>query len=242
MREVALDDARIVNETTRRFLSHLTRCHFAPAHVKGQVVAGPPVTAVFAGEIEREDVAIVDDALNHSAEEGVVAILVFPELRTAEDIARLIDVLAAGERWRVTLPPRGDHPYDDALVGLWWTTPAGDKTSVMGLAPLGEMPVTRRAPHVALIAWCGPHLNEHTPPTAREGEVGLVSMPLPEVLRDPEAYKAAWKKTRADVRAATSFPRDGAARPHLAFSLPAALRERIAPRAVACDERGLPQS
>ena len=44
----------------------------------------------------------------------------------------------------------------------------------MGLAPLGTMPVTRRAPHLAIVVWGGPHLNLHLPRTAR---VGVASAP-----------------------------------------------------------------
>lgn len=239
MQGVSQEQAAIVSGTMRGFLAHLARCRFAPHYVGDRPVRATPVTLVLAGPPVEEDVALLDDAMIAAAEDQALAILVFPELRTGDDIAKLINVLARAERWQVTLPARGEHPFDDTLVGIWWTTPAGDITSVMGLAPLGEMPVTRRAPHVALVAWGGSHSNEHTPPKRREGEVGLTSMPVPDALRSAEKYEEAWKRTTQDVRTATSYPRDGAARPHLAFSLAAGLRDQIHANAK-CDKRGRP--
>jgi hypothetical protein len=46
-------------------------------------------------------------------------------------------------------------------LGLEWKTKAGPICDDMGLAPFGTMPVTRRAPYVAIAVWGGPHLNEH---------------------------------------------------------------------------------
>ena len=134
----------------------------------------------------------------------------------------------------------GSHPHDDTVVGLWWTTSGGQMSSVMGLAPLGEMPVTRRAPHVALVLWPGAHLNDHPKPKRSETEVGLTSCRLPKHLLEADAYMTAWDRTRSDVAAARAYPKEATARPHIAFSLHGDVRSIIAPFSVPCGVDGRP--
>ncbi len=235
MRTVEGRDASVVEKTLRTFIAGLSQCRFAPHYMGGKQAA---TTVVFAGQLDDGDVASLNDLIVAAAAEESVAILVFPEVRNADGVVRLLHALAADDRWAITLPPRGKHPHDDTLVGVWWTTPDGRITSVMGLAPIGEMPVTRRAPHVALVVWGGPHLNEHR--TASATEVGLTSMRPPDAFVDAARYSQEWDKTRENVRAAMAFPVDAAARPHVAFSLSATVRTALEPVASSCDARGRP--
>jgi hypothetical protein len=236
---VGEEEASAVQWALQRFIAHLTRCRFAPHYVSGKELASPP-TVVLAGQLEAKDVALLDDFVVGAAEERSLAIVAVPELRTSHDIAELLLVLAQNPRWLVTLPESGDHPHDDTVVGLWWRTADGSLTSVMGLAPLGEMPVTRRAPHVALVLWGGEHLNPHPKPRRVNSDVGLTSCPLPPALLDRDKYDDAWKQTRAAVRAAQVFPKEATARPYIAFSLSRDVRATLLPISVSCDPEGRP--
>lgn len=152
--------------------------------------------------------------------------IVFPVLRTAPDIGGLLQLLHGRDRWRITREDWKKHARSDVLIGLRWRTAAGRTTSVMGLAPLGSTPPTRRAPYVALVAWTGSHANKHRP-ARRPDEVGLADMPVPDMM-EAEAYEQAFKATRDKAKAMKSTLAEGAAEPHLAFCLPAELAPDLA--------------
>lgn len=241
MHVVGEQEGAAVEDALARFIAQLTWCKFAPHYVGGlHAEAHPPATVVFAGKPGPGDASSLTDLLVLAGEEASLAILAFPDLRTSADVAGLLLALAADPRWRLTLPHPGPHPHDDTVIGLWWITSGSQLSSVMGLAPLGEMPVTRRAPHVALVVWPGAHLNEHPKPKRSETEVGLTSCPLPKHLLERDAYKLAWDRTRSDVAAALAYPKEATARPHIAFSLHEDMRRILAPLSVPCGVDGRP--
>jgi hypothetical protein len=156
-------------------------------------------------------------------------IAVFPDLRTADDVVSLLVGLAGKPGWSLARAEWRKHPREDELVSLWWRTPAGLRTSVMGFAPLGSMPVTRRAPFVAIAAWAGPKLNPQKSKKMKApdppDEVGFVDMPpLP-----PDKHDQMWDTTRDNVRELKALPQEGAALPTVAFCLPSACAPRLNP-------------
>ena len=81
---------------------------------------------------------------------------------------------AENPRWAGTelAPPSGGLD-----VALTWKAPCGKLSRVMGLAPIGTMPVTRRAPYVALAAWTGDHANPWNRPQTPRNVVMFSDMP-----------------------------------------------------------------
>lgn len=94
---------------------------------------------------------------------------------------------------------------DDVAIGLWWQTAHGPWSSVMGFAPLGSMPVTRRAPYVAIVLWPGGHENIHR--TDRPAAVGIVQAP---VVPDAQEYQRIWDRTKAKTSELLSEPPENA--------------------------------
>jgi len=98
--------------------------------------------------------------------------MIFPSLRTHEDVADACRILSRSPRWKAER-----QSYSCAVTGceglrMDWTTRSGMRSAAMGFAPFGEMPVTRRAPYVALALWTGERLN----PFHSRGPAGTVSM------------------------------------------------------------------
>jgi hypothetical protein len=115
-------------------------------------------TAAFAGLAPEADVSRLLDA---GAKAHVPAVAIFLGIRTEQELAAQLRILAAGERWRIT----EEHPEgvetDDVMIGMEWTIRPGLASAPMGLAPFATMPVTRRAPYVCIAAWPGGHENPH---------------------------------------------------------------------------------
>lgn len=104
----------------------------------------------------------LDTLFDYAAIEHKPAIGVLTAVRNEAQLAAQLLALAAGERWRVRRAPlpRGLES-DDVLVSIEWRTASTPDlwSSPMGLAPLGTMPATRRAPYVCIAAWTGGHEN-----------------------------------------------------------------------------------
>jgi hypothetical protein len=213
---------------TQRFL-RVTACRFAAMY---GAAADAMLWMVLEGSTMRDDPApLLRDHFDSAGDANLPAVVLFPELRHASEVVALLRWLATSERWLLSLRERRRHPHDDVLVGMEWMTAHGDRTSVMGLAPLGTMPATRRAPFVTLIAWTGQHVNPNTPPTRVDGEVGFVSMPpVPSTTPaiDGEKYDELWNSTRKAVSELRGYPLDGAARRDVGFSLPAEFKDELA--------------
>lgn len=126
-----------------------------------------------------------------AAHEGRAAVAVFPKLGCEAEVVALLRTLAqGGERWSVS--EHVSDSNDGILVSVRWRTDHGDWSSTMGLAPLPAMPVTRRAPFVALAAWPG------APGKRRgsKGSVGFIDMPSG---LDPAAHKAALQRSMKET-------------------------------------------
>jgi hypothetical protein len=218
MDAVGAHDAHVVDVMRRYLRSGTTGCSFAstaagaPNAIQWGVWMGasPPVS------LHLELAAFFKSA----AENQRAGVAVFPEFRTAEDVVSLLVGLAGKSNWSLSPAKWGKHARDAELVSLWWRTPTGPRTSVMGFAPLGSMPVTRRAPFVAIAAWTGPKLNPQKSKKMKmpdsPDEVGFVDMPpIP-----PEGFDNMWDATRTKVRELKALLQEGAALPTVAFCLP----------------------
>lgn len=101
-----------------------------------------------------------------------VAIILFPSLRRPAQIEDLLVSLESHGDWRLTSTrPTEDPRPEDILLRLDLRTSHGKLSTPIGFAPLGSMPVLRRAPYVALALWPGDGGNPHKP--AKGGRVSL---------------------------------------------------------------------
>jgi hypothetical protein len=106
------------------------------------------------GQPTQDDVPTIDRWIDGAAVARRSCVVLFPHVRSLAEIAALLGVLDASDRWACTHLPWRKHAREDAaLVGLSWSTSAGPCSSVMGFATIGTMPVTRRAPYAAVAAW-----------------------------------------------------------------------------------------
>jgi hypothetical protein len=139
----------------------------------------------------------IDTLFDFAAAQGFPAIAVLPELRTEDLVARQLVVLSRGARWRVRrVPTPRELDTDDVFVGLEWNTGRdGVWSSPMGLAPLGTMPPTRRAPYPCIAAWTGGYANAFR--TRRDPVVHFLDVDLTRYGLDAEKYKAQQRSSKA---------------------------------------------
>jgi len=186
-------------------------------------------------EVTAEAVAGIDAFIDGSGTSDHFAVIHFPRLRTPRGIGRLLRTLGDAERWTASRVPWREHSRDGAaLVGLNFRTSHGELTSVMGFAPLGCMPVTRRAPFVALAVWGGAKRNEHKQSPA--GAIGFIDAPTFDAAGkqlDAEAHEKLWRGTRTRAEELLGDPpEDGWRLKDAAFCLPeSVVAEFVAPPA-----------
>jgi hypothetical protein len=136
----------------------MTRCGFA-ASIAG---AGKVAYLVQLDELTDADIPQLEAFVDGAGLTGNFAVILLPRIRTARGIVRLLEKLSASSRWTASRVAWRKHARAGAaLVGLNYKTGLGEESSVMGFAPLGCMPVTRRAPYVALGIWAGGKVNTH---------------------------------------------------------------------------------
>ena len=99
----------------------------------------------------QEDLSSLDDFFDAAAGAKKVGIVVFPQLRTPESVARLLAQIALLERWTLSPVAWGKHAQPGVVpLALTFRTQGGLRSDAMGLAPIGTMPATRRACYVAV--------------------------------------------------------------------------------------------
>jgi hypothetical protein len=200
--------------------SGLTGCRFASTFATEK-----PVRIDFyspLGPIDHEQIAAFIDG---TASREITAVLLFPALRTARDTVNVLSVLTRGARWRLTRArwPKGYRKPDSIALGLEWRTKTGEVSDAMGLAYHGTMPVTRRAPYLAIVVWGGSHLNPYLKAGAR---VGVASAPTG---LDKSAHRKLMQVSDARVRALLAVPpaEDAAWLRRVAFILPKASATKL---------------
>jgi len=160
----------------------------------------------FLEDLAAEDLPDIEHLIDDAAAREQIALFLFPRLRTPRDVAALALTLSQHERWTCSNVEWGAAKRDGcSLLSLNWTTQSGAPSSAIGFAPLGSMPVTRRAPYVAIALWSGGHQNEHKP--SDRPEIGFVDFPISI---DKAAHDELWNGTRTDVRELLSDPPEDA--------------------------------
>ena len=179
------------------------------------------------GTFAPSDVDGLNTWLDGLAKRKEVGLILWPLLRTADDVASVVRTLQTNTRWECTIVPWDGHKHpqvDHVLVAINWRTPNGDLSSAMGFAPLGCMPVTRRGPYVALAIWPGGHDNTDDPGRASpQGRVGFVDCKMPEGAKE-YVYSKLWDQTIGAVKAllAAPPPEDRKVLHDVSFCLPTA--------------------
>lgn len=168
-----------------------------------------------------ELVSLADQFLLRMAQDSVAALFVFPSVRTDAEIVELLSSLATGPRFTlVEFQWPNSKPRSEVLVGLEWETPRGHRSRAMGLAPSGNMPVTRRAPFVSILVWPGGHENPHRQEDYRT--VGVADM---QTSVSHEQYEQWWEQTKAEkTERCLLEPSSSAAFREVAFCLDAQVR------------------
>jgi len=212
----------------RRWLAaNLTGCFFARA------LAGRGSKAIryltVEPKLDDEFPRFLSASLDGAAADGVAVVFTLPGLSSESDVVELLEALRTDERWGVT-----DKNEHDNLcrVRLGWRYPHDEsgkpkQACVLGLAPLGTMPVTRRAPYVVLVVWPGGFANRFRPAAART-VASLSDMPA-DAWPNEAAYsktEAETKELRADIIATDAGSADGAD-DRVTFSLGPAARSAL---------------
>ena len=176
----------------------------------------------------------LDSERLHELLEGVIAKVagaealqvLFPDIRTPDDIVDLINRLCESPRWYWIEP---SHNTDVVGVGLRWILPSDRSVNwVLGFAPLECMPFTRRAPFAALVM----RLKDRQPDNKAVLELGRVPVHLahmPDMLnseKERALYMAASERKRREYLNGES---ELTAKAKVSFSLPATLRDDLAP-------------
>jgi hypothetical protein len=172
--------------------------------------------------------------------EGVYAL--FPEIKTAEQIARLIRALCETPNWRCfEIIADWPHPAGALLVGLRWYLPDGRHMNyVLGFADLPQMPRTRRAPYTALVLRTGPPgrapaIAHRHGAAAKEDQRASEAPPvpvhladMPDLLQTEDAVVRVWRKTtRLKREQLCDDAMAEAAKAKVTFCLPSSAREAL---------------
>lgn len=196
-----------------RWIRLMTGCSFA------RDLAHPPDRCIRYSEFINVDDEVPDQltaALEGCYADGLAFVALFSSIRGRDDLLQLLAILSKAERWRCRQDRSRNE--EELLVSVEWRTPDGPRSSCLGLAPLFEMPVTRRAPFIALALWPGPRT------TSKDRPVGFRDMPSSH---DAPRRKELIDKTQETVRGLMD-PEDRAIEwERVTFRLPAATCEAL---------------
>lgn len=145
-----------------------------------------------------------------------LAVVMFPDVRREDEIADIVTLLARHPSWSWKRRDWKSLPREDVLIGLEWKTPSGHYSSALGVAPLGTMPFTRRAPFAGVIVWPGSHENEqYTYWQKKPEEVGVADMAH---RLNKATHARYWKQSVANKKRLAQFG-EGAAEHDVTFCL-----------------------
>jgi hypothetical protein len=214
-----LDDHRCIDHLRSWLLKNMSGCSFA-----SQLAGAATMSfAVLLDDVNADAVPAIDAFIEGSADQARVAILIFPRIRTANGIGRILGALTMSPGWLATIVPWKDDARTGAKqIGLEFQARHGT-TSAMGFAPLGCMPVTRRTPYVALAVWAGGKRNPHKQ-TPGEGSFGFIDIPPVTDQGSPmteSAHTKTWDATKEKVRHLLNDPKEDPVQlRRVAFCLP----------------------
>jgi hypothetical protein len=153
--------------------------------------------------------------------EEQLALAVFPNVETDRQLLSLIELLDRDPRWEVIQLPIPDR----FAIDVRWRVSESLQASAIGFAPLGTMPVTRRAPYVAMGVWAGGHEN----PRRKKPDAFIGVGDMSHGLND-ERYDKMQRLTRERVSRARNVLHDQRVFTGVTFCLPssgAALRSSV---------------
>lgn len=216
----------LATQSMKRWLreASFTGCSFAASFAKaGEKLFSHVITeAAAATKLLATELA---PPLAHAASQHHAALFIFPDLRTDNDVASVILNLCQDAAWQWHEEPWRKHGRGDVLISLQWRTPAGNLSTALGLAPLGTMPITRRAPYVCIVVWPGGHENPYWP--TKGGNVSLADMPHDF---NEEVHAAMRSESEAKTKDLLDSHAEGAADYRVSFCLDASVRRRLKPR------------
>jgi hypothetical protein len=152
---------------------------------------------IVAGAASPNLIETLDAALDAAVEGNHVGVALLPEVHSPREVAGVLRALASAPRWRVRWigsEQRGGRRL--GAVRIHWKTKAGSMSSVIGFGPLRSMPVTRRAPYVAMAVWPGSRSNEF----ARVSDSEILGIVDSAHGLERIDYDERWRKTRAHVK------------------------------------------
>jgi hypothetical protein len=162
--------------------------------------------------LDKEDFNTIDQTVEVAALAGRAVVIFWPSACRASDAVELLRLLEQLPRWKVERVGWGGEQEACESFSVRWTTVSGVQTEVAGFAPFLEMPLTRRAPYLALALWGG---------TVEDAsDIGLVQTPGPWV-GDPRSDKMWAQSVALTGRMLTKEDRGRLRR--VAFRLPAGL-------------------
>ncbi len=197
-----------VNEAVRklfsRWLGHgLSGCTFA-SHLASKKDASDVFVV---DEVDDDTPADLDTFLRAAHGRKKLLLVIFRRMREAAHIRRLLRVIGRasrveGSRWTIE---QASDSEGHALLDLFWAPPGEDRASIVGFAPLGSMPVSRRAPFVAMVAWTAGRANTNR--TKRDSFVSVGDAPFDGA--DYPTLLASTKAQLADMRLAAGEGKPG---------------------------------
>ena len=218
--EEAAAKRAVALKTVRNWIQpRFSRCHFAGLFETAERIRW---TALLVDD----GFGAIDSYAEFAGQESEFAAFVFPEVRDPISVALLIQRLAELPRWEFEIRERDSAPPHTCSVALTWLTETGFRSEAMGLAPLGTMPATRRAPYTSVIVWPGGRDNPHKE-SRTDGVVGFID-------GNHGLSKDAFETTLAETSDATRrvLRTDGEKSKELyriAFTLPASVRPILEP-------------
>jgi hypothetical protein len=151
----------------------------------------------------------IDPLFDYAGGKKLPALAIILGVRTESELVDQLLLLTSGSRWSVRrVPVPLGMNTDDVLVGIEWATTGGTRSSPMGFATLGTMPVTRRAPFTCIAGWTGGHDNVYRKKT--EPVVHFLDADLTGVVRDARHYSSLTTKSVKETTAMLANENDHA--------------------------------
>lgn len=194
MKSLSAEDTRSVRRTVQRFLHADTAgCEFVGSFAKD----GEGISWFALDGDPSPDAADALTALVESAQAtNEVSGLVFPNISSEAQLRDLIGMFEQSARWTVKREPdvRAGRPIE--IVRMCWLNQQGTPSSLLGMAPLLTMPVTRRAPYVSVFLWPSERANKHR--KQQFPEIGIGDSQPPPL--EDDAYEQMRKSTEIRSR------------------------------------------
>lgn len=190
-------------------------CYFAARAASKQ-------SLTFFSTTGRLDLDTLANVIDDDAHAGRVTIATFPGIADIPQLEQLVARFDCPPRWSL-------HRVGPSGVAVEFITSESMRSKAMGFAPILEMPVSRRAPCVALALWGGGRVN----PFFRLGATGSVNMAhAPHSLAKQAEHNELWAKTEAATQERLEVPAFDARWLHdVSFCLPTSTVDRLFPSA-----------